>query len=79
MVVNRPNEQNDKDYTWELALDVVAQDFTEKKRANPWLHGVMNISRGFPNNSKCRRALGHILSAGVVVVGAAGNRKVRMK
>ncbi|KAK5064830.1 hypothetical protein LTR84_000664 [Exophiala bonariae] len=76
VVVDRPNEQHDKDYTWELALDVVAQDFTEKKRGNPGLHGVMNISRGFPNNPKCRRALGHILNAGVVVVGAAGNKQI---
>jgi hypothetical protein len=78
VVVDWPNEENDKDYTWELALDVVAQDFREKKKGNPNLHGVMNVSRGFPNNPKCRRALGHILNAGVVVVGAAGNRQVRI-
>ena len=74
VVVSRQEvEGNDDVFGWVAALRAVLKDFTTNRKGKA---GVMNISAGFRNTKGRSHALEKVMSAGIIVVGAAGNDSV---
>ena len=61
---------------WASSFTAVVKHFEDLKQKNPQIHGVMNLSVGMKNVNETKNALEKVISAGIIVVGAAGNESV---